>query len=72
MDTILILINRFFKLAKMVPTKANVITFDSLNLFFNMWVRHHGMLQFIVSEKDVKFMSGFSKHLTKGGDKIVF
>jgi hypothetical protein len=59
-------------LAKMVPTKANVITFDSLNLFFNMWVRHHGMLQFIVSEKDVKFMSGFSKHLTKGGDKIVF
>jgi hypothetical protein len=39
------------------------IIFYSLKLFFNMWVKHHGMLQFIVSEKDVKFMIGFWKHL---------
>jgi hypothetical protein len=59
MDAILIVINQVFKLAKMVPTKMVTITFDSLKLFFNMWVKHHGMLQFIVSEKDAKFMIGF-------------
>jgi hypothetical protein len=59
MDAILIVINQVFKLAKMVPTKMVTITFDLLKLFFNMWVKHHGMLQFIVSEKDAKFMIGF-------------
>jgi hypothetical protein len=28
-----------------------------------MWVRHHGMPQFIVSDKNTKFMAGFWKHL---------
>jgi hypothetical protein len=32
-------------------------------LFFDMWVMHHGMLQFIRSHKDAKFMMGFWKHL---------
>jgi site-specific recombinase len=57
----------------MVPTKAIAITFDSLKLFFNMWIRHHGMLQFIVSEKDVKFMTKFWKHLVqKVGTNLSF
>ncbi len=38
-----------------------------------MWVKHHGMLQFIVSEKDAKFMIGFWKHLfQKVGMKLPF
>jgi hypothetical protein len=65
MDAILIVINQVFKLTKMVPTKMVTITFNFLKLFFNMWVKHHGMLQFIVSEKDAKFMMGFWKHYSK-------
>jgi len=72
MDAILIVINQVFKLTKMVPTKMVTITFNLLKLFFNMWVKHHGMLQFIVSEKDAKFMMGFWKHYSKGGDEIAF
>ncbi len=42
MDAILVVVNRFSKLAKMAPTKT-IITFNLAKLFFNMWVRHHGM-----------------------------
>jgi hypothetical protein len=47
----------------MVLIKTIVITFDSMKLFFDMWVRHHGMLQFIVSDKYAKLTMGFWKHL---------
>ncbi len=34
--------------------------FDSMKLFFDMWVRCHGMLQnFIVNDRNVKFMTSF-------------
>jgi hypothetical protein len=59
MDAILMVIDRFFKLAKMVPTKTIVITFDLSKLLFDMWVMHHGMLQFIINNRNVKFMTGF-------------
>jgi hypothetical protein len=49
MDVILMVIDQFFKLAKMAPTKTIVTTFDFVKLFFDMWVKHHGMPQFIVS-----------------------
>jgi hypothetical protein len=41
MDIILIIIDRFSKLAKIVPTKTIITTFDSAKLFFNIWDKHH-------------------------------
>jgi hypothetical protein len=58
-DTILIIVIQFFKLAKMVRTKTMVTTFDSTMLLFDTWVRHHGMLHIIVSDKDAKFVACF-------------
>jgi hypothetical protein len=43
MDTILVVVNQFCKLAKMAPTKTIATTFDSVKLLFNMWVKHHRM-----------------------------
>jgi hypothetical protein len=63
MDTILVVVDQFSKLAKMVSIKMIVITFNLTKLFFDMWVRHHEMPQFIVSDRDAKFMMGFWKHL---------
>ncbi len=59
MDAILVVVNQFSKLAKMVPRKTIATTFDSTKLFFDMWIRHHVMLQFIISDRDVKFMTSF-------------
>jgi hypothetical protein len=50
-------------LANMAPTKMITTTFNSTKLFFDMWVRHHGMFQFILSDRDAKFMTSFRKHL---------
>jgi hypothetical protein len=52
MDTILVVVNQFSKSVKIIITKMVVTTFDSTKLFFNMWVRHHMMLQFIVIDRD--------------------
>ncbi len=38
--------------------------FNSMKLFFDMLVRHHGMPQiFIVNDRNSKFMTSFLKHL---------
>lgn len=63
MDAIFMVVNQLSKLAKMVPTKTIATTSNLTKLFFNMWVRHHGMPQFIVSDRDTKFIAGFWKHL---------
>jgi hypothetical protein len=63
MDAILLVVNQFLKFAKMVSTKMTMTTFE-MTIFFNMWVRHHGMLQFIVSnDHDAKFTTNFWRHL---------
>jgi hypothetical protein len=73
MDAILVLVDQFCKLAKMAPTKTIATTFDSAQLFFDLWVRHHKMPQFIISDRDAKFMVGFLKHLfQKVGMKLSF
>jgi hypothetical protein len=63
MDAIFVVVNQLSKLAKMALTKTIGTTFDSIKLFFNMWVKHCGMTQFIVSDRDTKFTIGFWKHL---------
>jgi hypothetical protein len=43
MDTNFMVVNWFSKLAKMAPIKTIVMIFDSAKLFFDMWIKHHGM-----------------------------
>ncbi len=38
-------------------------TFNSTKLFDDMWVRHHGMLQFIINDKET--------FVLEGGDEVV-
>jgi hypothetical protein len=52
----------------MALIKTIVITFDSMTLLFDMWVRHNGMFQFIVSDRDAKLTMGFWKHLFENVD----
>jgi hypothetical protein len=43
MNAILPVVDKLSKLAKMTPTKMITTTFDLAKLFFNMWVKHHGI-----------------------------
>jgi hypothetical protein len=43
MNAILLVVDKLSKLEKMAPTKMITTTFDSTKLFFNMWVKHHGI-----------------------------
>jgi hypothetical protein len=73
MDAILIVVVLFFKSVKMVPIKTVMTTFNSMELFFDMWVRHHEMPQLIVSNTYAKFIPSFWKHLfQKVGTKLFF
>jgi len=47
----------------MAQTKIIATTFDLAKLFFNMWVKHHGMPQFIINDTNAKFTMNFYKHL---------
>jgi hypothetical protein len=58
-DVILVVIDRFSKVAKFGPTKTTTTTVETTTLFFNMWVRHHGMPEVIISDQDVKFIVEF-------------
>lgn len=48
-DVILVVVDRFSKVAKFGPTKT-AATITKTTLFFNMWIKHHGMLEVIVSD----------------------
>ncbi len=68
-DAILVVIDRFSKLAKLPPTKM----INSTKVFFDMWFKHHGMPQFIMNDRDTKFITCFWKHLFQNmGTKLSF
>jgi hypothetical protein len=46
MDVILVVVNQFSKLAKIVPTNMIIMNFNSMKLLFDMWVRHHRIPQY--------------------------
>jgi hypothetical protein len=57
----------------MAPTKTIVMIFDSAKLFFDMWVKHHRMPQFIISNRNAMFTTSLWKHLfRKVGMKLSF
>jgi hypothetical protein len=59
MDIILVVFDQFSKLAKMVPIKMVATTFNLTKFLFDIWVKHDGMPQFIISNKNAKFLVGF-------------
>ncbi len=65
MDAILIIVDQFFKLIKMVPTKMIATTFNFGNLFFDMWVKHHEMPQFIIREETSSLWQAFKNICSK-------
>jgi hypothetical protein len=48
-----------FQIGQNGPIKTIATTFDLAKSLFDMWVRHHEMPQFIVSDRNAKFMVGF-------------
>ena len=61
-DAIFVMVDRFSKLAHMVPIVATATTLETAKLFLNAWWRHHGLPRVIVLDRDPKFTSAFWKH----------
>lgn len=64
-DAILVVINKFSKLAKFGVFETIAVTMEITKLFLNMWVKHNGMLNVIINGYGEKFMLEFWKFLMK-------
>jgi protoheme ferro-lyase len=64
-DVIMVVVDRFSKMAHFIPTKENVMAQDTRRLFFTHVFKHHGLPKDIVSDRDPKFTSKFWQALWK-------
>jgi hypothetical protein len=72
-NVIFVVVHMFLKLVKFVSTQTNTTAARRTKLFFDVWVRHNGMLEVIISDQDMKFMSKFWTILMKKvGSKFKF
>jgi hypothetical protein len=63
--TIMVVVERFNKMAHFIPTKEIAMTQEMGRLFFTHMFKHHGLPKDIVSNRDPKFTSKFWQTLWK-------
>jgi len=64
-DAIMVVVDRFSKMAHFIPTKENATTQETGRLFFTHVFKHHNLPKDIVSDRNPKFTSKFWKTLWK-------
>jgi hypothetical protein len=58
-DVIMVVVDRFSKMAHFIPTKETAMAQEMGRLFFTDVFKHHGLPKDIVSDQDPKFTSKF-------------
>jgi hypothetical protein len=58
-DTIMVVVDRFSKMAHFIPTRDEATAQETCRLFFTHIFKHHGLPKDIVSDRDPKFISKF-------------
>ena len=56
------MVDKFSKMTSFIACNKTDDTKQGYNLFFTGIVRLHGILRFIISDRDVKFLSQFGKY----------
>ncbi len=56
-DAIMVVVDRFSKMAHFIPTKDEATAQETGGLFFSHIFKHHGLPKDIVSDRDPKFTS---------------
>jgi hypothetical protein len=64
-DAIMVVVDRFSKMAHFIPTKDEATAQETRRLFFSHIFKHHGLPKDIVSNRDSKFTSKFWRALCK-------
>jgi len=64
-DAIMVVVDRFSKMAHFIPTKDEVTAQETGRLFFSHIFKHHGLPKDIVLDRDPKFTSKFWRALWK-------
>jgi len=58
-DAIMVVVDRFNKMAHFIPTKENASAQEMRRLFFMHMFKHHGLPRDILSDRNPKFTSKF-------------
>lgn len=72
-DLILVVVDRFFKMAHFIACKKTKDAASVAHLFFHEIICLHGVPKTVISDRDVKFISKFWQHLwNKFGTQLQF
>ena len=64
-DAIFLIVDRFSRVTRFIPCSTSCTALDAARLFFEHWVCKYGVPKKIISDRDVKFTSGFWQELFK-------